>query len=119
MAERSPSLAKEMNGINGVKSEDGVNGVNGQSVVSDSDKMSIDTPIASTSRMSETRDMSGEFEQPPAKRARKLSDADQASLAHVSLYYLYNAVLGRANTKVFKDPSSSHTIGFSCVKCSC
>lgn len=83
MAEKTQNEYEDEFGTNGVKGEESVNGINGQSAVVEADKMSVDTPVASSSRMSESRDVLGEMDQPPpAKRARKLSDADQASLAH-------------------------------------
>lgn len=73
--------------VNGVHLSDTVNGVNGgvtDSYRSGDEDMNIDTPIASTLRSSEGMDA----EEPPAKRARKLSDAELASLANVStLHY--------------------------------
>lgn len=82
-----------VNGING-----GVNGVNGHPPVDD--EMNVDTPspaglshqspmdaksdvIASSSWTPETNGVTEGG--PPAKRARTSSDADQASIVHVSI----------------------------------
>lgn len=77
-----------VNGLNGV-----VNGVNGHSLVV-VEGMNVDTPtpgaaespmdsiVISSARLTEGDDSD---QPPPAKRARKLSDAEQASFANVSI----------------------------------
>ncbi|KAH8120239.1 hypothetical protein DFH11DRAFT_1500401, partial [Phellopilus nigrolimitatus] len=76
--------------VNGVNGTNGVHEINGLDEANEVDgvaypvNMNVDTPFASSSRVSEMNDGdAGDFDQPPpAKRARKLSDAEQASLAH-------------------------------------
>ncbi|KAL5535451.1 hypothetical protein ACEPAF_3545 [Sanghuangporus sanghuang] len=71
------------NRLNGVKGEE-VNGVNGVAGAAGVGDMNIDSPVDSIPRHSDSRNAEhGDSSQPPpAKRARKLSDAEQASLAH-------------------------------------
>ncbi|KAI5123582.1 hypothetical protein M0805_003400 [Coniferiporia weirii] len=75
------SVSGKVNGVNGLSTTDGINGVG---YAADADEMNVDTPVASTSRLSDTRDddLEDGDQPPPAKRARKLSDAEQASFAH-------------------------------------
>ncbi|EJD04035.1 Bromodomain-containing protein [Fomitiporia mediterranea MF3/22] len=75
--------ANGSSGMNGVKHEE-KNGVNGHAAPSSADDMNVDTPVPPSSRQPDAHDavLDDASQPPPAKRARKLSDADQASLAH-------------------------------------
>lgn len=93
--------SKGVNGVNGMTAEK-ESEINGLAYPESAEDMNVDTPVASLSRTEDDAD-SGDFSQPPpAKRARKLSDADQASLAHVSTLCLYYAVDWRANILEFE-----------------
>lgn len=100
-----------VNGVNGVIAENEAE-INGLVYPETNDDMNVDTPVASLSRTEDDAD-SGDFSQPPpAKRARKLSDADQASLAHVSIYCLYNALNRRTNMLEFEVACYSTTSNY-------
>lgn len=96
------------NGLNGVKGEE-ANGVNGVAAATGGDDMNIDSPVDSIPRHSDSRNVESpdSAQPPPAKRARKLSDAEQASLAHVSMCSSHYAHLWRADCLAFQVPRPS------------
>lgn len=101
---------RAVNGVNGAK-EGEANGINGHAHIAAADDMNVDTPVASMSRQSGSQDTeTGDTSQPPpAKRARKLSDAEQASLAHVSIHRTCCAFHWRTNLVAFEVARSSAT----------
>lgn len=96
------------------------NGVNGNHMNGDVD-MHDDRPAmkngdaSSPASSSRERPNDEDDEQPPAKRARMLSDADKTSMTHVSLFSLSYAVTGVLIRHAFRRPSevrhSSPSVG--------
>lgn len=80
----TPSDGAKVNGFHASGVVNGANGFDGDPYRSGDEGMSVDTPIASTSRPLD----GAATEEPPTKRARKLSDAELASLANVSLVFM-------------------------------